>query len=214
MTRVAVWIGGAPPVEAATSSLPPFDLILAADSGLDAAVDAGVSVDVLVGDLDSVTNERMSSFAGEVVRFPVDKDFTDLELALDTALERGATHVVVIGGGGGRLDHELASLLVLTLNKYATFVCEARLGKALVRVVRDSADFVGQAGEVLSLLPLTDQVDGVTTQGLRWPLQAATLERGATWSVSNEFVGSAASVSVTSGVLLAVQPAAFGERAL
>lgn len=218
MTFAAVWIGGEPPIQAALVDLPAFDLVVAADSGLDAAIDAGHRVDVLVGDLDSARPDLVDAFVasgGEVVRFPADKDFTDLELALDVIVERCvdegvAASIVVLGGGGGRLDHELGSLLVLTLEKYADIAIEARIGTADVRVARGSVKLTGTAGEVVSLLPLADEVGGVTTTGLRWPLVDATLTRGATWSLSNEFVGDTAEVAVGRGVLLVVRPSAFG----
>ncbi len=209
MTHVAIWIGGAPPVPRALVELPHVDLVIAADSGLDVALDAGVAVDVLVGDLDSVTDQRVEAFDGEVVRFPADKDFTDLELALDCAVQRGASRIMVLGGGGGRLDHELGSLLVLTLEKYEGVAIEARIGSAHVRVVRGRVELTGAVGQIISLIPVTDSVEGVTTVGLRWGLDKATLQRGATWSISNEFALPVASVDVVAGVLLAVQPEAF-----
>ena len=210
MTHAALWIGGEPPVPEALINLPAFDVVLAADSGFDAASATGVGVDVLVGDMDSVTPQHLNTFGGEVLRFPPDKDYTDLELALDVATERGATDIMVIGGGGGRLDHELSSLLVLTLEKYAGARITARIGRAEVLVVRDRVELRGTPDEVVSLVPARDVVDGVTTSGLRWPLELATLRLGATWSVSNEFTGTAALIEVNRGVLLVVRPAAFG----
>lgn len=210
MTHAALWINGARVDRRTLTGLGPIDLAVAADGGLGVAKRAGHAVDVLVGDLDSVNPVDLESFEGEVVGFPADKDFTDLELALDLAIERGATRLSVVGGGGGRLDHELSSLLVLTRHKYAGVRVEARLGPALVHVVRTTVELVGSRGEHVSLFAVAGKVMGVTTSGLRWPLRNEALDVGETRGTSNEFANTTARVQVGQGVLLVVQPQHFG----
>src|SRR5450432_2459847 len=88
--------------------VPAAALVIAADSGLSHAQELGLSVDLVVGDLDSVDDAELAAAVAagaEIERHPPEKDATDLELALDAACTRRATHITIVGGHGGRLDH-------------------------------------------------------------------------------------------------------------
>jgi thiamine pyrophosphokinase len=209
---VVVFTGGEPPGAEAVAGLPADSLVIAADSGLDHAQAVGWPVDVVVGDLDSVGAEALALAEQQgvtVERHPIAKDQTDLGLALQRALELGAGRVVVVGGGGGRLDHLLANTLVLASSEFSGATIEARHGRARVHVVRDQLELVGRPGDLVSLLPALAPATGITTEGLLYPLVGETLLPGSTRGVSNELVDTRASVSVDGGVLLAVVP---GER--
>jgi thiamine pyrophosphokinase len=204
-----VFAGGDPPTRAALRDLPAAECVLAADSGLEHAYAAGVAVDVVVGDLDSVHPDTLDAAvrAGAVIeRHPAAKDATDLELALLAAVARGAGEIVVVGGHGGRLDHFLANALLLAAPALAGARVRARLGDADVTVVRDRADLSGVPGALCSLLHVAAAAEGVRTDGLRFPLHGETLVPGSTRGVSNEFLTADATVSVERGVLLAVLP--------
>jgi thiamine pyrophosphokinase len=205
-----VFAGGDPPdVRDLPASLQP-ELVVAADSGLAHALALGVAVDLVVGDLDSVDPTVLDAAIADgttVERHPAEKDTTDLELALDAALARGATWVIVLGVHGGRFDHFLANMLLLASPQFAAAQIEARLDGTNVSVVRDSVGLAARAGALCTLLPVGGPAIGVTTEGLRYPLRGETLPPGTTRGVSNEFIGSTAAVSLESGVLLAVIPA-------
>ena len=191
-------------VEALWRSSPP-DLLVAADSGADAAVSLGLRVDVVVGDFDSVSPQALTS-AERQRRYPVDKDATDLELALREARDLGAERITLIGGGGGRLDHLLANAAVLGSDDLADIEVDALMGEARLWVVRSQQEITGRAGQLVSLLPLGGSAHGVHTTGLRWALCGETLAAGSARGVSNEMTGSRTQVSLSSGVLLVIQP--------
>ncbi len=202
-----VFAGGDPP--GAADLLADVDLVVAADSGLELALALGVDVDVVVGDLDSVDPgalDRAVAGGAVVEAHPTEKDATDLELALDAAVARGATTVRVLGAHGGRFDHYLANVLLLAAPRFAAVRIDAKVGDAHVTVVRDRADLSGAPGTLCSLLPLGGPAVGVTTHELRYPLRHETLEPGSTRGVSNEFLGTEAAVSLDTGVLLAIVP--------
>jgi len=208
--RALVFAGGDPPGADDVSASPPADLVIAADSGLEHACALGVPVDLVVGDLDSVAPAVLDAAVADgvaVERHPVAKDATDLELALDAAVDRGVTEVLVLGVGGGRLDHFLGNVLLLASPRYAHVRVDARVGDAYVTVVHERVELVGTPGGLCSLLPLGGPAVGVLTDGLRFPLHHETLPPGTTRGVSNEFVGTSATVSLDDGVLLAVVPA-------
>jgi thiamine pyrophosphokinase len=186
--------------------------VIAADSGLDHALALGVAVDVLIGDLDSVSvvGRRSATAAGvEVIEHPTAKAETDLELALRLALRAAPRRITVVGGHGGRLDHLLANVWLLAGPALAPVELRALLGPALLTVVRSRAVLHGRVGELVSLLPAHGSAGGVTTEGLRYPLADEPLAAGSPRGVSNEFLEVEAVVALRSGTLVAVQPEAF-----
>lgn len=207
----ALIFAGGDAIGAAAASLLPQEAttVLAADSGLHHALALGRHVDIVVGDLDSadpVDVEAAVAAGAEVEHHPADKDATDLELALLSARARGATRLVVAGGGGGRLDHLLANLLLLGSPELADVAIEAWLPGARLTVIRAQAVLRGSPGDLCSLLPVGGPAEGVTTDGLRYPLRREELRPGSTRGISNVFVEPEATVTIERGSLLAVQP--------
>lgn len=205
--------------------------MIAADSGLEHALKLGLDVDLVVGDMDSVDAAVLDAARdrGTVVeQHPVAKDETDLELALNRALDllpaaptspdsghgdddpESRPRVVVLGGDGGRLDHLLSVALLLAAPAYSDVGVEARLGQAVVHVVRDEATLHGQPGDLVTLLPVHGPARGVTTDGLAYPLAREDLGPGTSRGVSNELLGTTATVRLREGVLLAIQPLVLG----
>jgi thiamine pyrophosphokinase len=210
--HVVVFAGGDPPLPDALAGVPTAQRVIAADSGMDHALTLGASVDVLVGDLDSVSAEgrRQAEATGvHVIEHPAAKDATDLELALALALAEGPRMVTVVGGHGGRLDHLLANVSLLASPLLAGVEVRALLGPALVTVIRSAAALRGRPGELVSLLPVHGPALGVRTEGLRYPLRTEDLPVGSSRGVSNELLGPDATITIRSGTLVAVQPEAF-----
>ena len=201
--RVLVVTGGPPP--RAIGRLPEADIVIAADRGADNAIALGLTVDLLVGDLDSVSEETLAA-CHTVVQHPVDKDVTDLELALAAAVDAGAGVVTVVTSAGGRFDHALANLLVAASDRWSALKVDLVVDRARVHVVRDTVVLEGRVGEPVSLLAVGESVSGVSTTGLRWPLSGTRLEAGLGLGVSNEFAQPEASVTVGTGVVLVIVP--------
>lgn len=191
--------------------------MIAADGGVDRALALGLHVDVAIGDFDSVTPAGLAAAeaaGARVERHPVAKDATDLELALDAAIARGPARIVVIGSDGGRLDHLLGSVLLLGDERYAGTEIDAYLGDSRIHVVRGSRTLVGTPGDLLSLLPVHGAAEGVTTEGLEYPLQGETLPPGTSRGVSNVLCATEVHITVERGCLLAVRPTPEGEETL
>jgi thiamine pyrophosphokinase len=206
---VVVVSGGEPPAADAARAVPAGATVVAADRGLEHARALGLDVAVAIGDFDSASPEAVAAAeaAGtRIVRFPEAKDETDLELALDAALEMAPRRILVVAGRGGRLDHELSVLFLLASDRYADAEVDALVGAAAVHVVRRERVLDGTPGELLTLLPVNGPASGVTTEGLVYPLRAETLEPGSSRGVSNVFAAAVARIAVERGVLLAVRP--------
>jgi len=202
-----------------------IELVIAADGGARHAAALGVRLDTWVGDGDSLGEAGLRALerAGVPVhRTPTDKDETDTELAVLAAVDAGAVDITLLGAlGGGRLDHELANVALLA--HPALVGREARiLGPGGVRVSlltgpgRDGESAArrleGRAGDVVSLLPLFGRVEGIVTEGLRYPLRDEPLEIGPARGVSNVRIATSAVVRVRTGRLMIVEtPASLAE---
>ena len=191
------------PIPANQGPLPSADLIIAADGGADNAAALGLTVDLVIGDLDSVSSAAVAR-AKKVERHPEDKDETDLELALSAAVAAGTGSVTVVGTLGGRVDHALANLLVAAGDRWANLRIDLRIDGARAWVVRDHVEVVAQVGDVVSLLAVGGRATGVTTTGLDWPLADAEVKPGLGLGLSNRMAAPKAEVVVNDGTLLVI----------
>ncbi len=223
-TCVVVVANGDPLDPRLVAQVPSGALVVAADGGARLARQAGLRVAHVVGDFDSLeaADRRELELEGaELHPYPADKDFTDLELALDLAHALAATvraprRLLVLGGAGGRLDHFMANVALLAspvwLEAEPAVSVEAWLGTARLTLAVGGTPALpvpGAVGSLVSLLPQHGAATGVVTQGLRFPLRHETLRPGSSRGVSNVVAEAGSSVAVEQGVLLVVQPFHF-----
>ena len=180
------------------------DLVVAADGGALVVRRLGLPIDLLVGDLDSADDQSIND-AADVRRHPVDKNETDLELALHAVLARGFGSATVVVTLAGRIDHALGNLQVVTSNRWASLQIDLRIDSALGWVVRDAQRIEGRVGDTVGLLAIGQQATGVTTIGLAWPLNDAVLEPGTGLGLSNRMTEEVAEIRMSSGVLLVLK---------
>jgi thiamine pyrophosphokinase len=202
MTIVVVLSGG--PDRPAVDTLPPGATVIAADGGAELARHLGLEVDLVVGDLDSISAATLEGIA-QVERHAAEKDATDLELALQAALRLEPERILVLGSAGGRLDHLFGSLFLLAAEAYADVQVDAQFGPAAVHVVRDERILRGDLGDPISLFAVHGPASGVVTHGLVYPLRGETLEPGSSRGVSNVFAAPEARIRLERGVVLAVR---------
>jgi thiamine pyrophosphokinase len=218
MARVAIVLAGGDAVASHTAALlPDGAYVVAADSGLHLADGLGLRVDRVVGDMDSADPARMDvaeQRGATIERHRPDKDATDLELALLAAQRHGVDRILIVGGAGGRLDHFLANVGLVTSPRFADVQIEALFGDARVSVARGGQEPVeidGRVGELVTVLPVGGDARGVTTKGLEYPLQGEDLPLGTTRGVSNLVVDTPASVALDEGIVLVVRPFAASQ---
>lgn len=180
------------------------DIVVAVDGGANFLWHAGVRPDYLVGDMDSILPEvlvAMKAAGVETRIFPQEKDYTDTQLALALAVEKGARRIAILGWTGDRFDHALANLY-----SGAGLVqrgIEVIYLAAHYRVYLTDGDLQleGRPAQLVSLLALSEKVEGVTLQGFQYPLDDATLKYDNPFAVSNRILGTTAQVRVRQGVL-------------
>lgn len=185
------------------------DLIIAADSGYNNASRLGVRPGLLLGDLDSIDRGALAPDELEHIEkiiVPAIKDDTDTQLAVDTALSRGADKIYIIGGLGGRLDHTLSTVFLLEYIKDKGARGVITDGRNRVRIMESGEELTIKRGyKYLSLVGLTDTCEGVSIRGVFYPLKDAVLERKYAFAVSNEITADAAEISLSKGILLVIE---------
>jgi thiamine pyrophosphokinase len=193
------------------------DQIICANGGVHHARVMGVTPDIIVGDLDSLDPGLRTELEVAGVRFevhPTHKDQTDLELALHLAIAEGATEIEILAMLGGRIDQSLANLLLLTRPEWASAQVRVTEGTQTVWPVRGGREMTisGRVGDLLSLVPLTPLVGGVTLEGVEWPLHSATLRLGSTLTISNTLAAPTARLGVKEGLVLVIHQSITGKE--
>lgn len=194
-------------------------LVIAADGGARHASELGVPIDRWVGDGDSVTDATLAALldAGVGVdRAPIAKDESDAELAVAAALAAGARRITIVGAlGGRRFDHALANVGLLSMPELVGLDVRIVTGTTRLRLLAGpghdgspvGCELSGRVGDIISLLPFGEDVTGVTTRGLRYPLHDEPLLVGRTRGLSNVREAMSAFVTLRTGRLLVVESA-------
>lgn len=208
--NLAIITDGEPPPPGWADLLCDDAEIIAADGGARYAIAAGVCPTHVIGDFDSLDEHEVAALADagtRVHRHDRDKNFTDFELAVRLAADtRTDPEVLIVGGAGGRIDHELGNVAVLAGPTLGDRAVTAILGDAVVRVARPDApvELPGPPGRSVSLVPVGGPARGVVTHGLRFALDGEDLAPTSSRGISNRTAADRARVALTDGVLLVI----------
>ncbi|MFC3749820.1 thiamine diphosphokinase [Paenibacillus sp. GCM10012306] len=206
--RIVIWAGGELSPEH-LNVLDEEDFIIGADRGALFLINHGITPDLAVGDFDSVSPEALQEIKNgsrEIITCDaVDKDLTDSELALDLALNRSPSSILMMGVTGSRVDHMLASIQMMTLAMQRQVSCSIMDSHNYISLTGSQALVEDRGYTYVSLLPLTPEVTGITLEGFQYPLSNATLKLGQSLGVSNKLLSASGTVTIESGLLLIIQ---------
>lgn len=188
-----------------------YDLVIAVDNGLLALHQAGRQPDIIVGDFDTVDPALIQWYQNKpgvaVRQFCPEKDATDTEIAIELVIEAGVQEVILIGALGTRIDHSIANIMLLL----------PLLKKQIQGKILDEHNLIYMTqqpvylrreecfGTYVSLLPITEQVTGITLVGMKYPLNHAVLNQGSSLGISNEIVCAQAQILLEEGILLIIE---------
>jgi thiamine pyrophosphokinase len=208
MQRIIIFANGEiPRLENARFLLQADDYIICADGGARHALELGLTPNLVIGDMDSIDKQQWQKLknAGVPIElFPRDKNETDLELALDRAIELEPKVLLIIGALGGRLDQTFGNTTLLSDARLSAVDVRLDDGVEEIFFCRDQEEVRGRSGDIVSLIPWGNPVQGVQTQGLKWQLHSETLFPERTRGISNEMTSEVASVKIESGLLLVI----------
>ena len=203
--KAFIFTGGLIYPENITEKAKAGDLRIAADGGYNNAKRLGVHVDILLGDLDSLGDTAIDKDT-EVIKVPAEKDFTDTQFAVETAIGRGADEIVIIGGLSGRLDHTMSNLSILedlSVRRVHALITD---GNNRVRFINSTSTLIARSAyKYVSVLLASEKAKGVSIEGCKYPLKNAKLERCLQYAVSNEITGNCALISVRKGSIYIIE---------
>lgn len=208
MQRVIIFANGEiPDLNKALHLLRTDDYIICADGGTRHAFALDRQPNLVVGDMDSISKERWRELQKNGVTFelwPRDKNETDLELAIQRAVELEPGAILIIGALGGRLDQTIANIAVLSDTRHKALDIRLDDGVEEIFFCWDQAEVHGRSGDIVSLIPWGEPVQGIQTHGLKWPLNRETLYPEKTRGISNEMMEENARIQISSGILLMI----------
>ncbi|MBR5535933.1 MAG: thiamine diphosphokinase [Clostridia bacterium] len=176
------------------------DFVICADGGISHAKMMGVTPNLTVGDFDSYKGE----VTGDVRRFNPEKDYTDTDIAVKTAMEKGYKEIILLGATGTRLDHTISNIGLL---EYITktggegYVVNEN---NIITVIDKKTVIKPMKGWHLSLIPI-GEVKGVTLKNLKYPLENYDLKFSQSLAVSNEFTDKDAVIDIKEGSLIVIK---------
>ncbi|MBM7855544.1 thiamine pyrophosphokinase [Desulfohalotomaculum tongense] len=190
--------------------IPDKSYIICADGGTRHARAMGLIPNLIIGDMDSVQLELLNYYQGKgtvICYYPTEKDEVDTELAIREAVKAGSKEILLLGATGGRLDHTLANVHLLVaaakLGVRGTIIDEQH--RISLVTPQLPGEIKGETGDLVSLIPLTSEVTGVFSTGLKWELVDRSFNIGHPFGISNELTGSTAAITVREGILLMIR---------
>lgn len=176
--------------------------VIAADGGYESLAAQGIRPDLLVGDFDSLETVPDNV---ETLRYPAEKDDTDMELAVEYAAERGFDEIFLFGASGGRTDHTIANIqLLISLSRKGIKACIFGINELFFAVTDGTLEIREAPGTIVSVFCMGETALGVTLTGMKYPLDNALLTHEKPLGVSNILTEESGKITVKKGTLLAV----------
>ncbi|RQD70344.1 MAG: thiamine diphosphokinase [Tindallia sp. MSAO_Bac2] len=164
--------------------------------------------DLMVGDMDSVSDEDLSwieSFKIPVKRYKTRKDYTDTEIAIDAALDHNARFITILGAVGNRLDHSLSNIFLLKKIDDAGIEGLIADKSFELQYLNKDKQLDWKRGEVVSFIPIDQEEAILSLDGFEYPLENKAVSRGTSLCVSNVVARDCPSVIINNGSILAVR---------
>lgn len=180
--------------------------IIAADGGANYLCKKGIIPDVLIGDFDSISAEYLNVLKkkSNIIKFPIDKDKSDTELAIEYCLKNGYNDITLINAVDGRLDHSLTNIFLIEKFINQGLKLHFLNAKNEIYIVTKKANIPAKIGTNISLISLTDFTLVKETKALKFPLNNEKLYRSSSRGISNITTEKKFSIIVSSGILLVI----------
>ncbi len=181
------------------------DFLVAVDGGIKHLLTMNLTPDLAVGDFDSITSDEMRFIEDHKVRkvqLEREKNETDLEVAIQTSIRKGFTEITLLGALGGRLDHTLENIFILTKPEWKNINFVILEGNQEIFLIRNEKSFFSTLDDIVSLIPISTKVTGVKTEGLMYKLLDENLYRKNARGISNIAISNQVSIKINSGILL------------
>ncbi len=177
------------------------DFIICADGGLNYLDSLKISPDLIVGDFDSANVSLLEKYKDiKIKKFLPEKNFTDTEIAIEEAITLGYKEIIIFGATGTRLDHTMANILLI--ERYIKKGISIRIvdNNNYIQILNKDIILNKKEGYYLSIIPITEYIEGITLKGFKYPLENVKVNRGSTLCISNEITDEEAQIQIKNGI--------------
>lgn len=180
-----------------------YDYLICADGGLEKVSNYGIIPDIIIGDFDSVDGNVLKQYENKipVKKFPSEKDFTDMELAVELAISKGYKNIILTGASGSRLDHTLGNILLM--EKYFKNGVSISIidNNNEMKIISDNAELFIEykEGYYISIIPITESIQGLCLEGFKYNLDNVDVKRGSTLCISNQIKDNKGKITLRKG---------------
>ena len=182
-----------------------IEYVICADGGLNKAESLNIVPNIIIGDFDSVNQKTLKRYIDkniEIIKYSSEKNYTDMELAIDYAVEKGFKDIILIGASGTRLDHTAANIILI--EKYYKQAINIKIidNNNLIQIVANNMTIPFRENYYVSIIPLSERIEGLTLEGFKYPLDNVIVERGSTLCISNEICENSGVIKLNKGSAL------------
>lgn len=184
-----------------------FDYVICADGGLEKAKSYGILPDIIIGDFDSVKPSVLKQYESHnipIKKFAAEKDFTDMEIAVEFAVSKGYNNMILTGASGTRLDHTLGNIMLM--EKYYKIGVHITIidNNNEMKIISDNSELIIEFkdGYYISIIPVTDFIQGLTLVGFKYPLNNVNVQRGSTLCISNQISDNKGIITLSKGTAI------------
>jgi len=184
-----------------------YDYVICADGGLDKAKNYGIIPDSIIGDFDSVDVlllKQYEEYNIPIIKFPSEKDYTDMELAIEFAVSKGYDSLVLTGATGTRADHTMGNIMLMEKYYYMGVNITIIDNNNEIRVISDNTDLFIDFREdfYISIIPVDDIIQGLNLEGFKYNLDNVNVERGSTLCISNQIAAENGRITLRKGTAI------------
>lgn len=175
--------------------------IIGVDKGYEFLVDNNIKVDFLLGDFDSINNKFKIDDSIEIIKYPSEKSMTDMDIAIEKAIEINSDEVIILGSTGTRLDHTIINIFLLKKlldnNILATIIDDNNE----IQMINNKVKIKNDHFKYISIIPIMDNTI-VTLKGVKYPLNDMIINFGDSLPISNEIIDEYANITTNKYTIL------------
>lgn len=217
MKRAIIFVNGnLSDISQAKKIITKDDFLIAADGGVKHILKLGLMPSIIIGDFDSTSSSliiKLTQICKEqkflfptMIKYPTEKDKTDFELAIDYCLEKKLQEIIIFGSLGDRFDHLLANIFLVAKTQTENPLIKIKIieGKKEAFILNKEITINGKIGNEVSIIPVSEELIGVTTDGMYYRLIEDTLQFGSTRGISNVMNKTSVKITISSGIALII----------
>nr|WP_312576032.1 thiamine diphosphokinase [Sedimentibacter sp.] len=182
-----------------------IEYVICADGGLEKVENLQLIPNSIIGDLDSVDDIVLKKYLDmniELKKYSAEKNYTDMELAIEYAIEKGFNDIILIGATGLRLDHTVANIMLIERYYKKGIHIKVIDNNNCIQIVTNNMEINNKRNYFVSIVPITDSIEGISLMGFKYPLDSVDVKRGSTLCISNQITSEKGNILLDKGAAL------------